>query len=343
MGPEALMTRSRLVVLCALVVTGVGVVGALGALYLDPARAAVGPLPAEGLALPADTRFVMGFDVQRFVASPLYQRFGKDRQGSVRPQAFAELEEKTGLNPERDVDRLVIAGRSVEKGGRDGAILLVSGRFDRTKLSRAIETESRGVTTKSHQGTTVYLFREGTKGAGAAAFLDDDTLVLGSADSVEATITNYAGGDTPVRSNGGLIALLESVKPGATFWAVGDQSVLSRLPLSMPAPGGQGSLSLPPLKSVVVTGDLDPVVAVELTGEASDAKAAQNLADVVRGFVALASLQANQKPELKELASAVSVATEATRVHVNLRVPYELLDSLAPKRPTADAGRPETK
>jgi hypothetical protein len=337
MGPEALMTRSRLVVLSALVVTGVGVVGALGALYLDPARAAVGPLPAEGLALPADTRFVMGFDVQRFVASPLYQRFGRDREGAARPQAFTELEEKTGLSPERDVDRLVIAGRSVEKGGRDGAVLLVSGRFDRTRLSRAIETESRGVTTKSHRGTTVYLFREGTKGAGAAAFLDDDTLVMGSADSVEATITNYAGGDTPVRANAGLIALLESVKPGSTFWAVGDQSVLSRLPLSIPAPGG--SVSLPPVKSVVVTGELDPVLAIELTGEAVDAKAAQNLADVVRGFVALASLQANQKPELKELASAISVATEATRVHVNLRVPYELLDSLAPKRPTAaDAG-----
>jgi len=332
------MTRSRLVVLSSTVVVGVGVLGALGALYLDPARAAVGPLPAEGLALPADTRFVMGFDVQRFVASPLYQRFGKDRQGSARPQAFTELEEKTGLNPERDVDRIVVAGRGTDPGDRDRGIVLVSGRFDRTKLSRAIETESRGVTSKSHQGTTVYLFREGAKGAGAVAFLDDDTLVLGSADSVEATVTAYAGGSTPVRSNARLIALLETVKPGATFWAAGDQTLLSRMPLSMPAPGGQGSLSLPPIKSVVVTGELEPVVAIELTGEASDAKAAQNLADVVRGFVALASLQANQKPELKELASAVSVATEATRVHVNLRVSYELLDSLAPKRPMADTG-----
>ena len=62
------MTRSRLVVLSALVVVGVGVAGALGALYFDPARAAVGPLPAEGLALPGDTRFVMGFDVHRFTA-----------------------------------------------------------------------------------------------------------------------------------------------------------------------------------------------------------------------------------------------------------------------------------
>jgi len=335
------MTRSRLVVLCSLIVVGVGVVGALGALYLDPARAAVGPLPAEGLALPGDTQFVMGFDVHRFVASPFYQRFGKDRQGQGRPPGFTELEEKTGLNPERDVDRIVFAGRSVDKGP-EGGVILVSGRFDRTKLSRAIETESKGVTFKSHEGTTVYLFREGAGArSGAVAFLDDDTLVLGPRAGVEATITNYAGGKAPVRANASLMALLESVKPGSTFWAVGDQSVLSRLPLSIPGAAGQGSVSLPPIKSVVVTGDLEPMVAVELTGEAVDSKAAQNLADVVRGFVALASLQASQKPELKDLASAVSVTTDATRVHVNVRVPYELIDSLAPKRPVAADGAPE--
>jgi hypothetical protein len=333
------MTRSRIVVLAGMVVVGVGVVGALGALYLDPARAAVGPLPAEGLALPADTRFVMGFDVQRFVASPFYQRFSKDRLSQGRPPGFAELEEKMGVNPERDVDRIVFAGRGMEKGS-DGGILLVNGRFDRTKLSRAIETQGKGVTSKSHEGTTVYLFREssGVK-ASAAAFLDDDTLVLGQRESVEATITNYAGGQTPVRANTALVALLETVKPGSTFWAVGDQSVLSRLPFGMPGPGGQ-SVTLPPVKSVIVTGELDPVVAVELTGEAADAKAAQGLADLVRGFVALATLQSAQRPELKDLASAVSVTTDATRVHVNLRVPYELIDSLSGKRPVAAVGGP---
>lgn len=332
------MTRSRLVVLSSLIVVGVGVVGALGALYLDPARAAVGPLPAEGLALPGDTQFVMGFDVHRFVASPFYQRFGKDRHGQGRPPGFTELEEKTGLNPERDVDRIVLAGRAADKGP-DGGVVLVSGRFDRTKLSRAIETAGKGVTYKSHEGSTMYLFSEG-EGArsGAVAFLDDDTLVLGPRASVEATLTNHAAGKVPMRSNAALVALLESVKPGSTFWAVGDQSVLSRLPLTVPGAAGQGSVTLPPVKSVVVTGDLDPLVAVELTGEAVDDKAAQSLADVVRGLVALASLQASQKPELRELASAVSVTTDATRVHVNVRVPYELLDSLSGKRPVAAIG-----
>jgi len=108
------------------------------------------------------------------------------------------------------------------------------------------------------------------------------------------------------------------------------------MPKGLRGPGGDGqAMNLPPLKTVVVTGDLDPVVSFEATGEAADAVAAQNLADVVRGFVALASLQASQKPELKQLASGVSVTTDANKVRIAARFPYELLDALRPKKAAA--------
>ena len=68
-----------------------------------------------------------------------------------------------------------------------------------------------------------------------------------------------------------------------------------------------------------------------MIGGAKDELAARNLADVVRGFVALVSLQAQQKPELQQLASAVSVATEQNRVLVSARIPYEMLDALQAK------------
>ena len=57
------MTRTRITLFASTLVVALGVVAALGALWLDPARAAVGPLPAAALVLPADSRFVMGFDV----------------------------------------------------------------------------------------------------------------------------------------------------------------------------------------------------------------------------------------------------------------------------------------
>lgn len=333
------MNKSRIVVLASTLIVGAGALTAVGALYLDPAQAAVGPLPAEGLALPADAQFVMGIDVRRFVASPFYARFGEEH-AAARPQAFAEMEEKTGINPERDVDAIYVAGRKgtgAKRHDGDGVVIVV-GTFDRYKVSTAIESSHKGAASTKYHGTPIYLFEEsrGGRKAGAVAFLDDHTLVMGSRTAVEQTIDVRSGDGQGLRSNVAMTALLETVRPGSTFWMVGDQSVLSHMPKGIPAPGGDGqAMSLPPLKTVVVTGDLDPVISFEATGEAADATAAQNLADVVRGFVALATLQASQKPELKQLASGVSVTTDATKVRIAARVPYELLDSLKPKKAAA--------
>lgn len=331
------MTRSRLVVFGSMLVVGMGVVAGLGAVYLDPARAAVGPLEAEALALPADARFVIGLDVKRFVASPFYGRFA-DHEGQARPDAFKELEEKLGLNPERDLDRVVIAGRDPAGMKTDAGIALITGRFDRYKLGRLAE-EKPGVTTKNHQGTSMYLYNEEKKGATAVAFLDDDTLALGSQKSVEAVIENRAKGSGGLRANTALVSLIETVKPGSTFWLAGDSALLSRMPATLPGAGGTG-MQIPTLRSMVVTGDLDPVVALQITGETADAAAAQSLADIVRGLVAMLSLQAQQKPEFRQLASAVSVTTDAHRVLVNARLPYELLDKLQPAKRGAAAAAP---
>jgi len=325
------MTRSRAVVLLSSLVVVAGALAATGAFYLSPARAAVGPLPAEGMVLPADTRFVVGVDVRRLVASDLYAK----NRASMRPEAFAELEARTGVNPERDVDQIVIAGGPSAGAGPHGAgIVLVSGRFDRYKLSRALETTHKDVTWKDHQGTTVYLFGEGRKGAGAAAFLDDDTLVLGSQAAVEETVASRARGSAPLRTNTAIMALLGRLKPGSTFWMVGDQSLLANLPRSLPAPGGGdgASLQLPAVRTVLVTGDVDPQVALDITAETADEAAAKNLGDVVRGLTALAALQGNNKPELKELAAGLNVTTEANEVHVTARIPHALVESLRAKK-----------
>ena len=108
----------------------------------------------------------------------------------------------------------------------------------------------------------------------------------------------------------------------------------------MGGPGANQSVELPALKSLIVTGDLDPQVSLDSRARPATRRR-PDLADVVRGFVALASLQASQKPELKQLASAISVTTEASRVHVAARVPYDVIESLRPSaRPARRRRRP---
>jgi hypothetical protein len=331
------MTRSRLVFFAAMTVVVVGVAAGVGALWLSPARAAVGPLAGEALILPADAKFVMGFDVKRFAASPFYERFKAQR--GMQPEALEELEAKTGLNPARDIDQIVVAGTGV-RGAAGVAVAL--GHFDLYKLGRAIEASGKAHGT-SYEGVTVYNFSEESKQPLSLALLDESTLVLGPSDQVTQALASRTRGETPLKTNAGLMARVEKIQPGSTFWMVGDQSLLASLPTSIPAPGasaGSGSLALPALVGLTVTGDLDPQVSFAVTGEAKDAAAAKNLADIVRGLVAMASLQAAQKPELQQLASAVSVATDENRVLVSARIPYETLDALQPKRPQAVQSTP---
>jgi hypothetical protein len=321
------MTRARLAVLASTVVVVLGVAAGIGALWLGSARAAVGPLPGEALILPADARFVMGFDVKRFAASPFYARYAAQR--GMKPEALRELEEKTGLDPSRDVERVVVAGTGMGSVG----LALVTGRFDLYKIGRTLETEgkSHGY---SHEGVTVYPFAHEGQPATAVAFLDETSLLFGRKEAVEAAVASRTRGETPFKANAALVALLGTVRPGSTFWMVGDQSLLAGLPTSMPAPGASAdgaAVSLPALQSLTVTGDLDPDVSLSIAGQAKDEPSAKSLADVVRGLVALASLQAQQKPELQQLASAVTVATQETRILVSARIPYAMIDALQAK------------
>jgi hypothetical protein len=321
------MTRSRLVLFVSVVIVALGAVAGLGVLWLDSARADVGPLPGRGLVLPAETRFVAGVDVKRFTASPMFARYTA-REG-MHPKAMRDLEEKTGLDPARDIDQIVVAG-SREGGPKARPLVLALGRFDLGRIGQTLKKAAKA-NERTHSGVKLFSFAD-ESGASSVALLDEEALVFGPTDRVEEVAASHARGEAPLGENAEMLALVESVKPGSTFWLVGDKTAMAALPSAIPGQGGTAAMNLPPLQSLTLVGDLDPQLSLALTGITADETAATKLADVVRGFVALLSLQASQKPELQQLASAFSVTTEANRVRVSARISYEVLDALQPKK-----------
>jgi hypothetical protein len=326
------MSRSRLLVLVSMGAVAVGGAVALGALALGTSRTAVGPLPAEALPILADARYVMGLDARRYFASAFHRRYSQD--AGKRPDALNEVEAKTGLSPERDVDHVFAAGGG--PGDKRG-VALIRGRFDRARITHVIETERKGVTRKEYLGSPIYLFGQESGSPGALGFLDDHDILLGTERGVEAVIARQVQRASP--PPGAISGLVGRVKPGSTFWIVGDETVLSAI---QGAAQTGNAMTLPALKSLVVTGDLDPDVTISIVGDAADAAGATNVADVVRGLVGLLSLQARQKPELAQLASAVTVATELNQIHVDARIPYSLVEALSPRRPASVPAPPGT-
>jgi hypothetical protein len=76
---------------------------------------------------------------------------------------------------------------------------------------------------------------------------------------------------------------------------------------------------LPPLRHLLAFGTLDPEVTLAVRATADDEVAARNLADIVRGFVALLAL-AQQKPALAGLAQAVVVEARGRETRLDCRL-----------------------
>ena len=324
--------RGRRTLALSMAVVAAGVMTAVAAYYLDPGRGTVGPMPGVGLALPAATRMVSGLDVRRLVKSPVYRLFF--RSGGARPQAFTELQARTGLNLERDVDHVILSAQAQD--GRTGTVAIVSGAFDRQKVAAAVLRQPN-IATRTHEGRPLYVFHADGAPPSALAFLEDDVLALGTEAEVEQTVTGY------VRGTGGLkgaplLALVESVRPGSAVWSVGDETLLGQLSGALPAAGGLPGMTLPGLRSVVFSAEVDPAVSFEAIVQTADEKAAQQIAGMASLIQGMASMQGGQRPEMKQLASSISVTTEKSSVRVNGRLSDELLEAL--QRRSSAAGAP---
>jgi hypothetical protein len=333
------MNRSRRLILTAAAISVLGVGVAFSTRLTGTALAAVGPVPPEALALPADSAVVMGFDVKALTASQFYAKFGGEGEPG-RVEALAEIERKTGLNPARDIDSVVVAIRAgaaqpPAEGVRhrgENALVFVTGRFDAARLEASIPDTGRAQKER-RDGVTIYREASG-KSNGAIALLDAGILVAGDSTAVETFLANRASGHG-IRDSQELVAQLESIEPGSTFWAVGGSSVLSRVTSEMSGPAA----NLPAVKQVVAYGHLDPEVGMTATAEAADAKSATKIADVLRGFSAMLSLQAGQRPELQQVADSISVATEDDKVHIKATITHELIESLKKSALSAHAAR----
>jgi hypothetical protein len=231
------------------------------------------------------------------------------------------MERKTGINPERDLDRVYFA--ATKSGGEDGFLALAVGRFDPAKVGKAVQEEEKGkVTTKQVEGATVYVVGDGTKAKNAVAVPSATLLLMGSVELVDAALANRAKGAKPLESNAQMAATLKGLQPAPTFWFVAGQSLIDQLPKP-----GAGGPNIPTPRSLVLTGDIDPNVALRLIGEMADEAAAKNMADTLNGFKAMAGMMAGDKPEVKDIATALSIKAEAKRVEVALQFTPAMLEA----------------
>jgi hypothetical protein len=313
-------TRTRYFVIVSLLVLTVGVGTGLVAYYVGfptLAQQSAGG-PAELRFLPRNVALIAHANVTDVMGSSLRERL---RQAlPAQPDGQREFEDATGINIETDIDRVVAALAPPHEG-----VVIARGRFNDEKIEALMR--EHGATVEDYKGVRLILAPQGDTTPIdnhnlSAAFLEPGLVALGSATLVRGAIDLKSGGDN-VTANEELMTLVRSLETG-NVWAVGRFDALTsqtRLP-------NEVADRLPAITWFSASGHINGGLSGMLRVETRDEPSAENLRDVVRGFLALAKMQAGTRPEFLAMVDSLQLGGTGKTVALSFEVPQAVFDFL---------------
>ena len=315
-------TKTRYFVIVSLLVLFVGLGTGLVAYYVGFPTHAFSSAggPDELRYLPHNSSVVAYANVRDLMTSELRQHVHAAMPMGNTGQR--EFQEETGINIEQDVDRVVGCLNPGQDGKTNGeGLALVRGRFDQFKIETLVK--QHGGTVDDYKGKHFMSASNGKGEPVGLSFIEPGLVAVGSKDLVQAAIDRASGGDN-VTNNEELMNLVRSMGDGNT-WAVGRFDVLrsqAKLPATVDG-------KLPPINWFSLSGHVNGGIRGVLRAETSDEEAANNLRDVVRGFMALAKMQSASKPELQAMMQSLELGGTGKTVSLSFAVPAAVFDMMA--------------
>jgi hypothetical protein len=345
-----------------LLVAGIGV-GLVA--YYRTSRQGVIPagLPDELRFVPATAELVAYADVKTVMNSELRRELERSTMGPRRGRS--DMHEFAGIDVEKQVDHIVAYLEKIE-GGAAGAesakpaqpvqpaqpaeprregpprgLLIAQGTFEQAKVEQFL-TEHGGAIDEYH-GKHMAIRRPGPENKDnkerpaqerrapeemAIGFLQPNLIALGHADLVRAAIDLSANASPAanVTSNTEVMNLVRDAA-GDTAWVVGHFDAVSRR-IGVPSAMRQ---QVPPLRMVAAKARINGGVKATIRAETADQAAADQLRDVIRGFVSLIRLQGGAKPELQDTLKSIELGGRGNTVQLSFAMSAETFRAVVPQ------------
>jgi hypothetical protein len=331
-------TRTRYFVIVSLLVLGVGLGSGLVAYYVGFPAKADGPAggPKELAYVPRDVSVIAFANVQEIMTSQLRQKI---RRGVPMPEnGQQELQEKTGINLETDVDRVVACarGQAASQGLPGAGMVLARGRFDEVKIEALMR--EHGARVEDYNGSRVIVGDAShdivlgdepkhVGGSFALSFIEPGLVAFGSTEIVKAAIDLHKVGSASQTGpqsatlNDDLMTRVRAMDD-ANAWAIGRFDTL-RGQAHLPE---QVSSQIAAITWVSIKTHINGGIRGQISADARDLEAANNLRDVVRGFLALAKMQTGNRPELAAMMQSLELGGTGQTVSLSFNVPGEVFD-----------------
>ena len=308
--------RTRLFLLVGAGILVVGLGSGLVASYVGQNLLIIGADgPDELVYIPADSQVVGYANVREIMDSELRRKImrfgGPDQPGG------GFLEEHTGLSVERDIDHVVISMTNGDDLHGPPSLAIVRGIFDEDRIEQLVR--EKGGAVETYRNIRVLAHPESNV---SVAFVEPGLVAAGTTAAVRQAIDAKVSGNS-VRGNADLMRLLRESDDG-NAWAVARFDALAgggRLPAEL-------ADQLPAITWLSVNGYVDGGVRGTVRAEARDEMAADDLRQVIQGFVALARMQTRQRPEFADLLNSLQLGGQGNTVSLSFSVPSEVIDSI---------------
>jgi hypothetical protein len=312
----------------------VGLAGGLVAYMAYDRRAGLpAGLPQEVRFVPANAEVVAFANIQDVMTSELRRELMPTiESGSHKGRQM--MSDFTGIDLEKQVHHIVAYAEPhqtpamADQQNREvpRALLLVQGSFDSAKIEQVIR--DRGGVMEDYNGVKLFVHPDAGKEV-AVALPRPDLIAIGQADLVRraldrARATSRDAGD--ITSNDEMMNLIRDTA-GSTAWVVGHFDAVRRR-VRLPA---EVSDKVPTVRLMSVKAHVNGGVRATIRAETSDQASADQLRDVVRGFVSVARLQGGAQPAFESTLKSIELSGADKTVQMSFAVPPSTLRGLARK------------
>ncbi len=288
---------------------------------------------------PSDADTIVSVNVRQVLESDIVKKYALEQmkqflQGQDAQQFLTQI----GLDPLKDIERIVLAGSGKDQTDIKG-LIIIHGKFDAQKLYKAAEAQTKTDPDRFaliKDGKDVMFKFQGDMGNPVyGTVVDDSTIIVATEKPIISTALTAANGDKKPVLDKKLSALVTKMDDKASIWVAA--LVNGRLENAR-IPGGmnqnlQGQLgNMDSVTAVVrVTTDLTLDVTITMKDEAAADEMGKAVEDVLTQVKGFAPLLAANDPKMKPIADAAKSLKSTVKdrnITVSAKIPGSAIGSL---------------
>ena len=238
---------------------------------------------------------------------------------------YQEFVEATGLDLQKDIDEIYIAGNPGDHPQEKDGLIVVLGKFDSEKIIVYIKNKSEKkahtLTSSNYEGHNIY--RISDKDTINFSFFDANTLLAGSENNIMQWIDKSSGKSK--ESPNKLISQIDKLKYKDTAWFTINTEHLTEMLKNKDV---KKLKSLENLKKISICLNLVETFKLFGQSEFSSGDQAELFYDAIKGFIAAGKLSTSEDRDLVDVLNSIDVNQNNDQVTVNVEFTKQDVEKL---------------